>query len=664
VRADRVLGDEETPGDLVGAEMVVEQEQNLHLAGGERLGDRVGHARAAVVARAHLVQQAACDRAGQGRLPVCDALEEARDALRRLRLQEIAGRTAADGGEQILLGARGSEHDDLAVGGRRAELGQRRQPVHAGHGEVEQHEIRQEPGRLHDRGLPVGGLAGHLESVDAQERRESLAGQGMVVDDEDSRCHFIALIGRDRSADKREVKETRSEYQSWLWGEILLAGLLGASLALFLAYPVLQTSWDLPELRLVLQTSMALAGLLVALLAAVRFSVEGRRLDLLLASGFFVSSLSAFAFSIGPQLGGATIKAPEGWAALLGGMIGQALIAAAPFLRGRTKYRDWAIANAVAAAGIALLVAWSLLRAAGPALPNLGPIGPDSQPFYLTGTLALQAFIALVAVIGWGERFRKRGDDLARWLALGFTLMLFAALHLVFQPLPAGTYVSQGDFLRMVSYALVLVGAWRAIRFAEFGRAVAEERARVAREIHDGLAQYLFAVSTHASMLEAGAPVEEIAPRLKEAALLAQQEARFAILALSSASGTSPFDAALRRYVEFLTADGLLEVDLEVDTSIRLAPDEQIEVFRIVQEGLANVRKHAKATQAVVTIGERPFGERYVTISDDGEGFDGGETPAGQGLKNMRARAESIEGGFSLRSTPGRGTALEVVLRT
>ncbi|MDX6472912.1 MAG: hypothetical protein QOK22_1728, partial [Gaiellaceae bacterium] len=202
------------------------------------------------------------------------------------------------------------------------------------------------------------------------------------------------------------------------------------------------------------------------------------------------------------------------------------------------------------------------------------------------------------------------------------------------------------------------------IRFAEFGRAVAEERARVAREIHDGLAQYLFAVSTHASMLEAGAPVEEVAPRLKEAALLAQQEARFAILALSSASGTAPFDAALRRYVEFLTADGLLEVDLEVDTSTRLAPDEQIEVFRIVQEGLANVRKHASATQAVVTIGERPFGERYVTITDNGAGFDGGETPAGQGLKNMRARAESIEGGFSLRSTPGRGTALEVVLRT
>ena len=53
-----------------------------------------------------------------------------------------------------------------------------------------------------------------------------------------------------------------------------------------------------------------------------------------------------------------------------------------------------------------------------------------------------------------------------------------------------------------------------------------------------------------------------------------------------------------------------------------------------------------------------------MTIHDDGDGFDGEETGGGQGLRNMRARAESIEGGFSLRSTPGLGTALEVVLRT
>src|SRR5205823_3685510 len=109
----------------------------------------------------------------------------------------------------------------------------------------------------------------------------------------------------------------------------------------------------------------------------------------------------------------------------------------------------------------------------------------------------------------------------------------------------------------------------------------------------------------HASMLEAGADPAVTIPRLKEAALAAQQEARYAILALSSASGRSPFDAALRRYVDFLTADGALEVELDIDPAIDLGPDEQIELFRIVQEGLANARKHAGAERAWVTIGER-----------------------------------------------------------
>ena len=161
----------------------------------------------------------------------------------------------------------------------------------------------------------------------------------------------------------------RTEYQNWLWGEILLAGLLGASLALFLTYPVLRTSYDLPELRLVLQTTMALAGLLVAVLAGARYSTEGRRVDLLLASGFFVTSLSSAVFAIGPHFGGHEVKPAESWSALIGGILGMALIAAAPFTRGRSKYRDWSIANAVAAAGITLFVAWSLLRALGQRFP-------------------------------------------------------------------------------------------------------------------------------------------------------------------------------------------------------------------------------------------------------------------------------------------------------
>ena len=58
-----------------------------------------------------------------------------------------------------------------------------------------------------------------------------------------------------------------------------------------------------------------------------------------------------------------------------------------------------------------------------------------------------------------------------------------------------------------------------------------------------------------------------------------------------------------------------------------------------------------------------PPGRRIVSVSDDGVGFDGEEAAAGQGLRNMRLRANTIDGGFNLRSRPGRGTALEVVLR-
>jgi hypothetical protein len=275
---------------------------------------------------------------------------------------------------------------------------------------------------------------------------------------------------------------------------------------------------------------------------------------------------------------------------------------------------------------------------------------------------AMLAGLWLVALIGFFLRYRRHGRDLDSWMCLAATLALFADLHLVLTPVVSSDYVLQGDFLRLVAYGILLVGVWRAISEAEFGRAVADERARVAREIHDGLAQYLFAISTQVSMLESGAPLEQVLPRLKRASTAAQQEARFAVLALSSAGGSARFDSALRRYVEVLTADGELDVELDVDPQVRLAPDEQIEVFRIVQEGLGNARRHAGAEHVEVSILQRG-GRRVVSVRDDGVGFDADSAEAGQGLENMKLRAQAIEGDLKLRSSTGRGTAIEVVLR-
>src|SRR3954447_8441633 len=457
------------------------------------------------------------------------------------------------------------------------------------------------------------------------------------------------------------MRNEENAYQSWLWGEVLLFGLLSATLALFSTYPGLRPTFELPQVRLVLDTIVALAAVLVALLAGIRFSVDGRRLDLLLCAGFSLAAGSTFCFGIAPVLGGQELHRREQWTWIGGRVLAALLIAAAAFARKRTAARRRELIELLVIIPALLFLLWFFAGSIGNALPSL-TAGDHVQPRLLTAMLAVRALASLLAVIGFGLRFRARGKDLDRWLALGATLFLFADLHYVLTPLVSNRFVSTGDYLRLLAYAVLLVGVWRAIRFAEFGRAVAEERARVAREIHDGLAQYLFAVSTHATMLENGADPKTAIPRLKQAAAAAQQEARFAILALSSASGTAPFDAALRRYVDFLTADGELEVDLEIDSNIQLAPDEQIEVFRIVQEGLANARKHAGARRADVRIRLRGD-ERVVSVIDDGSGFDDGAVAAGQGLRNMKARSANIGGGFRLRSEPGRGTALEVVLR-
>jgi len=456
------------------------------------------------------------------------------------------------------------------------------------------------------------------------------------------------------------VRRDENAYQSWLWGEVLLFSLLGAALALFVSSPSLRDAYELPQLRLVLDTAVTLAAAIIAVLAGIRFTVEGRRLDFLLCGGFFMAAASTMAFAVAPVFGGGTVGKNEAWAGVAGRLLATSLIAAAPFTRGRILGRQRALRWSLLALVVLEVAIWLLARSVSVGMPAL--IGGEDQPLLLVVMLALQAFLSLVALIGFGLRFRNYGDDLYRWLGLAATLALFAELHYVFTPAVSSSFVSQGDFLRLTSYGVLMAGVWRAIRFAEFGRAVAEERARVAREIHDGLAQYLFTISTHASMLEAGNAPDGSVRQIKAAAALAQQEARFAILALSSASGNAPFDVALRRYVDVLTADGQLDVELEVDPGLSLAPDEQIEVFRIVQEGLANVRKHAGASRAWVLIGQRGM-ERLVVVQDDGEGFDADADSAGQGLANLRARAAAIGGAFSLRSIPGRGTALEVTLR-
>lgn len=442
----------------------------------------------------------------------------------------------------------------------------------------------------------------------------------------------------------------------------MLVSLLASATALFAVRDSFTSTYALPEARLAFDTAIAVVAAIVAVLASVRFVVEGRVLDLLLAAGFWSIALGTAAFGLVPVLGGGSLGLEAAWSLIGSRLLGAALIAAAPYTDRRLGDRRKALLYVGTGVALALGAAAVVLgnlpsRSVGARVPEVA----EGSAVVVAG--AVLAGLWLVALIGFALRYRRYGRDLDSWMCLAATLALFADMNLILTPVVTSNNVLIGDFLRFIAYGILLVGVWRAIAQAEFGKAVADERGRVAREIHDGLAQYLFAITTQVNMLETGAPLEQVLPRLKRASTAAQQEARFAVLALSSAGGSAPFDSALRRYVDVLTADGALDVELEVDPQVRLAPDEQIEVFRIVQEGLGNARRHAGARRVEVLIGQRN-GRRVVAVSDDGVGFDADEgSEAGQGLANMRLRAQAIEGQMSLRSVPGRGTAIEVVLR-
>ncbi len=120
-----------------------------------------------------------------------------------------------------------------------------------------------------------------------------------------------------------------------------------------------------------------------------------------------------------------------------------------------------------------------------------------------------------------------------------------------------------------------------------------------------------------------------------------------------------PLPNLLRQLCESLIGRARLPIQLDVEGQRRLSPDAQIGLYRITQEALNNVVKHAKATQAMVTL---RLGENVrLSIADNGCGFDPATVPPDHlGLKIMRERAEAIGATISIYSEPGEGTQLSV----
>ena len=252
-----------------------------------------------------------------------------------------------------MLVLRGGEDDDL--GSRRGlpDPRERGQPVHLGHRQVEQDEVGLKLPGLGDRLLPASRLADDVEAVLGEQPGQGVPGQRVVVDDQDPLGHaFGGILPIDGAVQQNH------RFERFLWGQVLLFGLLGATLALFLRFPSLGAPYSLPELKLVLATVFMIAGALVAILTATRFAVEGRRYDLFLCCGFLVTSLAWLLFTIVPAVSHTSGDRTELWAAISGRMIGWGLIAAAPFVGGRAKRRRASLGNSVVFCVATLVTVW------------------------------------------------------------------------------------------------------------------------------------------------------------------------------------------------------------------------------------------------------------------------------------------------------------------
>lgn len=198
-------------------------------------------------------------------------------------------------------------------------------------------------------------------------------------------------------------------------------------------------------------------------------------------------------------------------------------------------------------------------------------------------------------------------------------------------------------------------------------RAIAEERARIARDIHDGIAQSLAFMRMRIDLwnewIESDpqrlrAELTELKSTLREQI----RELRRAIFALRPVQFDElGFVGGLRRYiVEFA---GQHNWDIHVDltgTPSAISPEVEAVAFRVVQEALTNVAKHAAASQVEVIIGQADEGLQLI-VRDDGRGFDPGalpEAPGHVGLRQMRERLAALRGQLTILSRPGAGTEL------
>jgi len=202
--------------------------------------------------------------------------------------------------------------------------------------------------------------------------------------------------------------------------------------------------------------------------------------------------------------------------------------------------------------------------------------------------------------------------------------------------------------------------------------AIIEERRRIAREIHDGVAQSLSYLNLKTKLVSDSVSAQDTVKALTELGDIRKvvqdtyEDIRESIDQLSTETKNLPIVSALANYIREFGANNGIKVQFDAPRPFpNLSPVAELQLLRIVQESLTNVRRHAQASEVEVKL-EKTAEAVEMIVKDNGQGFtlaDFEKAPPGyHGLNIIKERAETLGGNLNISTAPGEGTALMVSL--
>jgi signal transduction histidine kinase len=452
---------------------------------------------------------------------------------------------------------------------------------------------------------------------------------------------------------------------------VTLTAALGLAVTLLITSAGFAPAYQNRALHVAKETAGALVLLLVAALLAGRFTRRGTLQDLLALAGVLVLATKNLVFSVLTAILSETSGGPTTWRTTGAGMLGAGLLAAAALSQPRlVKERR----RAMLITGGCSIAAFALLSSVADIFEFPGAFTEEPETReelrLLGGHPALvvadvgATILFLVAGAAFARRAERERDEFQMWLGIGAVVAGIGYLNYALFPSSYTDFLYAGDMFRVAAVAVWGFGAIREIsayQAAYASSAVLEERRRVARDLHDGVAQELAFISSQLHWLRRGSDDDETSGQIMEAVQRALDESRGAISALNRPLN-EPLHLSLAHTAEEVAGRVGARLELDLDELVAVPPAWEEALPRIVREAVVNAVRHGGAR--TVTVHLRDADGVWLKVTDDGQGFDPSQPRSENsfGLMGMRERAESLGGEFKLSSAPGHGTSVEIVL--